>query len=173
MLSSYALETRARRIRLGLIPAPQAKKTEPPIPAPQPAEKTHQRPRLPVVGYSTKITGQFAQPAYPVACDIIKKPSRPSVLTILYVTARAYGLTFNDLISARRTQNVVRPRQVAAYLAKKLTLRSLPQIGRTMHRDHTTVLVSVRKIDQLIPTDPQLAAEIENIQRELGVWHER
>jgi len=63
---------------------------------------------------------------------------------------------------------VVRPRQVAMYLAKTLTLRSLPEIGRRFGgRDHTTVLHAVRKIENLVGTDSALAEEIELLKRQL------
>jgi chromosomal replication initiator protein len=72
------------------------------------------------------------------------------------------------LLSSRRTANVVRPRQIAMYLAKTLTLRSLPEIGRRFGgRDHTTVLHAVRKIESLIGTDNGLAAEIEVLKSQL------
>jgi chromosomal replication initiator protein len=71
-------------------------------------------------------------------------------------------------LSSRRTANVVRPRQVAMYLAKQLTLRSLPEIGRRFGgRDHTTVLHAVRKIENLVHTDTSLAEEIEILKRQL------
>jgi Bacterial dnaA protein helix-turn-helix len=74
------------------------------------------------------------------------------------------GVTMSDLKSDRRTAKVVHPRQVAMYLAKKVTLRSLPEIGRRFGgRDHTTVLHAVRKIEAKIENDPELAARIERI----------
>jgi chromosomal replication initiator protein len=61
---------------------------------------------------------------------------------------------------------VVRPRQIAMYLAKTLTLRSLPEIGRRFGgRDHTTVLHAVRKIEGLVDSDATLADEIELLKR--------
>ena len=63
---------------------------------------------------------------------------------------------------------MVRPRQVAMYLAKTLTLRSLPEIGRRFGgRDHTTVLHAVRKIEGLVGNDAMLADEIEVLKRQL------
>jgi chromosomal replication initiator protein len=71
-------------------------------------------------------------------------------------------------LSSRRTANVVRPRQVAMYLAKILTLRSLPEIGRRFGgRDHTTVLHAVRKIETLAGNDSAFAEEIEALKRQL------
>jgi chromosomal replication initiator protein len=63
---------------------------------------------------------------------------------------------------------VVRPRQVAMYLAKTLTLRSLPEIGRRFGgRDHTTVLHAVRKIETLVSRDVALSEEVESLKRQL------
>jgi chromosomal replication initiator protein len=63
---------------------------------------------------------------------------------------------------------VVRPRQVAMYLAKTLTLRSLPEIGRRFGgRDHTTVLHAVRKIEGLVAKDVALSEEVESLKRQL------
>ncbi|MGZ5828583.1 MAG: chromosomal replication initiator protein DnaA [Xanthobacteraceae bacterium] len=84
------------------------------------------------------------------------------------VVARRYNVSRSDLLSSRRTANVVRPRQVAMYLAKTMTLRSLPEIGRRFGgRDHTTVLHAVRKIEHLVGNDAVLADEIESLKREL------
>lgn len=80
------------------------------------------------------------------------------------VVASFPDITMNDINSARRTRNVVHPRQIAMYLVKEMTLRSLPDIGRRFGgRDHTTVIHAVRKIAALIKTDPILAAQVERI----------
>jgi chromosomal replication initiator protein len=66
------------------------------------------------------------------------------------------------ILSSRRTANVVRPRQIAMYLSKVLTLRSLPEIGRRFFgRDHTTVLHATRKIEGLTGSDCCLCDEVE------------
>jgi chromosomal replication initiator protein len=93
---------------------------------------------------------------------------RVRIEEIQRIVARHYNVSRSDLLSARRTANVVRPRQIAMYLAKTLTLRSLPEIGRRFGgRDHTTVLHAVRKIESLIGTDNTLAAEIEALKGQL------
>ncbi|WP_234053616.1 MULTISPECIES: chromosomal replication initiator protein DnaA [unclassified Xanthobacter] len=100
--------------------------------------------------------------------DIIRPcdPKRVRVDDILRIVAKHYNVSRADLLSQRRTANVVKPRQVAMYLAKTLTLRSLPEIGRRFGgRDHTTVLHAVRKIDRLIATDRALADEVEVLKR--------
>jgi chromosomal replication initiator protein len=73
-----------------------------------------------------------------------------------------------DLISERRNRAIARPRQGAMWLAKQLTTRSLPDIGRRFGgRDHTTVLHAVRRIEALRADDPQLALDLEKITRKL------
>jgi chromosomal replication initiator protein len=100
--------------------------------------------------------------------DLIRpaEPKRVRIEDIQRVVARQYNVSRADLLSSRRTANVVRPRQVAMYLAKVLTLRSLPEIGRRFGgRDHTTVLHAVRKIETLAGNDSVLADEIETLKR--------
>jgi chromosomal replication initiator protein len=102
--------------------------------------------------------------------DLIRpaEPKRVKIEDIQRVVARQYNVSRADLLSSRRTANVVRPRQVAMYLAKILTLRSLPEIGRRFGgRDHTTVLHAVRKIENLASNDSAFADEIEALKREL------
>jgi chromosomal replication initiator protein len=102
--------------------------------------------------------------------DLIRpaEPKRVRVEDIQRVVARQYNVSRSDLLCSRRTANVVRPRQVAMYLAKILTLRSLPEIGRHFGgRDHTTVLYAVRKIGAMTANDTALAEEIEVLKRQL------
>jgi chromosomal replication initiator protein len=102
--------------------------------------------------------------------DLIRpqEPRRVKIEEIQRIVARQYNVSRADLLSSRRTANVVRPRQVAMYLAKTLTLRSLPEIGRRFGgRDHTTVLHAVRKIEHLVGADNALAEEIETLKRQL------
>lgn len=102
--------------------------------------------------------------------DLIRpqEPKRVKIEDIQRVVARQYNVSRSDLLSSRRTANVVRPRQVAMYLSKTLTLRSLPEIGRRFGgRDHTTVLHAVRKIEALVGKDPVLADEVELLKRQL------
>ncbi len=77
-------------------------------------------------------------------------------------------MTRGDILSSRRTATVVKPRQVAMYLSKALTLRSLPEIGRRFGgRDHTTVLHAVRKIEGLSNSNSALREELELLKRML------
>jgi chromosomal replication initiator protein len=120
----------------------------------------------------SKLTGQpvTLEMAEREMRDLIRpaEPKRVRIEDIQRVVARQYNVSRSDLLSSRRTANVVRPRQVAMYLAKILTLRSLPEIGRRFGgRDHTTVLHAVRKIEALAGHDAALAEEIEGLKRQL------
>ncbi|MFD2261811.1 chromosomal replication initiator protein DnaA [Lacibacterium aquatile] len=82
--------------------------------------------------------------------------------------AEHYTIRLVDMSSARRSRQIARPRQVAMYLAKQLTSRSLPEIGRKFGgRDHTTVMHAVKKIEELQATDSALAEDIELLRRML------
>jgi chromosomal replication initiator protein len=77
-----------------------------------------------------------------------------------------YALKMTDLLSARRAREVARPRQVAMYLAKKLTPRSLPEIGRRFGgRDHTTVMHAVKRIEELRAADSELNNDVVHLTR--------
>jgi chromosomal replication initiator protein len=82
--------------------------------------------------------------------------------------AEHFNIKLGEMTSDRRARAVARPRQVAMYLAKQLTMRSLPQIGRKFGgRDHTTVMHAVRKIEELMRADPSLAEDVELLRRML------
>jgi chromosomal replication initiator protein len=79
-----------------------------------------------------------------------------------------YGIRMTDMHSSRRSRAIARPRQVAMYLAKQLTTRSLPEIGKKFGgRDHTTVMHAVRQIESLSRDDRQLADDVEQLKRRL------
>jgi chromosomal replication initiator protein len=80
--------------------------------------------------------------------------------------AAHFNIRLADMHSARRARNVARPRQVAMYLAKQLTSRSLPEIGRKFGgRDHTTVMHGVKRVEQLRETDAAFAEDIDLLKR--------
>lgn len=94
------------------------------------------------------------------------EPRRVRIDDILRTVSKHYGVNRGDLLSGRRNRSIVRPRQIGMYLAKLLTSRSLPEIGRRFgNRDHTTVLHAIRKIEQLMNDDNQLREEIELLKR--------
>ena len=102
--------------------------------------------------------------------DLVRshEAKRVRIEDILRIVSRHFKVPRNDLLSSRRSRDVVRPRQIAMYLAKSLTSRSLPEIGRRFGgRDHTTVLHSVRKVEQLMKDDGDLAQEVELLKRML------
>jgi chromosomal replication initiator protein len=93
---------------------------------------------------------------------------RVTVDDIQKATAEHFGLKQADLISERRNRAIARPRQAAMWLAKQLTTRSLPDIGRRFGgRDHTTVLHAVRRIEELKAGDPQLQRDLDTLARKL------
>jgi chromosomal replication initiator protein len=93
---------------------------------------------------------------------------RVTVEEIQKRVAEHYNIRIADMSSARRARQVARPRQMAMYLSKALTSKSLPEIGRKFGgRDHTTVMHAVRKIDELIATDASLAEDLELLRRML------
>ena len=94
------------------------------------------------------------------------EPRRVRIEDIQRVVAKHYNVSRQELVSNRRTRVIVKPRQIAMYLAKSLTPRSFPEIGRRFGgRDHTTVLHAVRKIEDLISGDTKLSHEIELLKR--------
>ncbi|WP_113913612.1 chromosomal replication initiator protein DnaA [Roseovarius dicentrarchi] len=79
-----------------------------------------------------------------------------------------FNIRLSDLIGPKRVRIFARPRQVAMYLSKQMTSRSLPEIGRRFGgRDHTTVMHGVRRIDELRTTDSQIAEDLELLRRTL------
>ena len=93
---------------------------------------------------------------------------RVTIEEIQKKVAEHFNVKLADMHSARRARAVARPRQVAMYLAKQLTTRSLPEIGRKFGgRDHTTVMHAVRKIDELRAVDSGFSEDIELLRRML------
>jgi chromosomal replication initiator protein len=93
---------------------------------------------------------------------------RVTVDEIQKLVAEHFGLKQADLLSERRTRAVARPRQIAMHLAKSLTTKSYPDIGRRFGgRDHTTVLHAVRTIERMIGEDPAMARDVETLARKL------
>jgi chromosomal replication initiator protein len=97
-----------------------------------------------------------------------REPKRVKIEDIQKLVASRYNVSRSDILSERRTAAVVKPRQIAMYLSKVLTLRSLPEIGRRFGgRDHTTVLHAVRKIEKALGEDHALSDEVELLKRML------
>jgi chromosomal replication initiator protein len=119
-------------------------------------------------------------------CDLTKKPVtlemaeeaigarggmglKTSIEDIQRKTAEFYKLDIRDFQSPQRARRVARPRQVAMYLARQLTTRSLPEIGRRFGgRDHTTVLHACRRIEALCAEDPMFRQEVDFLKQVLS-----
>jgi hypothetical protein len=100
----------------------------------------------------------------PTSPKPVLRPSHPSVRDIQLAVCKHYDVKLLDMMSLRRTADIVKPRQVAMYLAKTMTLRSLPDIGRRFGgRDHTTALHAVRKIESLVELDGDIARDVATI----------
>ncbi len=104
-----------------------------------------------------------------VLADLLKAHDRR--VTIEEIQKRVsehWNIRLTDMSSARRARAVARPRQVAMYLAKRLTSRSLPEIGRKFgNRDHTTVMHAVQRITELMAADTAFAEDVELLRRML------
>jgi chromosomal replication initiator protein len=99
--------------------------------------------------------------------DILRSSDRKlTIEEIQRKVAEHYNIRLSDMIGPKRLRTIARPRQVAMYLAKQLTPRSLPEIGRRFGgRDHTTIMHGVRKIEELMATDSQLADDLQLLRR--------
>ena len=101
--------------------------------------------------------------------DLIRASQRKITIDdIQRKVADYYNLRLSDLLSARRSRAIARPRQIAMYLSKILTTRSLPEIGRKFGgRDHTTVIHAVKKVEDLRVNDVAIDEEVEVLRRSL------
>ncbi len=107
--------------------------------------------------------------AQDVLHDLIRAHDRRvTIEEIQKKVAAHFNIRTSDMHSARRARSVARPRQVAMYLAKQLTSRSLPEIGRKFGgRDHTTVMHAVKKVEELRERDATFAEDVELLRRML------
>ena len=101
--------------------------------------------------------------------DVLRASERKvSVEEIQRKVSDHYNIRLSDMIGPKRLRSYARPRQVAMYLCKHMTSRSLPEIGRRFGgRDHTTVMHGVRRIEELKQTDGQIAEDLELLRRAL------
>jgi chromosomal replication initiator protein len=107
--------------------------------------------------------------AHECLADILKSSDRKvTVEEIQRKVSEHYAIRLSDMIGPKRVRSIARPRQVAMYLSKQLTSRSLPEIGRRFGgRDHTTVMHGVRRIEELQTTDSQMHDDVEMLRRTL------
>ncbi len=101
--------------------------------------------------------------------DVLKASDRKvTVEEIQRKVSEHYNIRLSDMIGPKRVRNYARPRQIAMYLAKQMTSRSLPEIGRRFGgRDHTTVMHGVKRIEELKALDSQIADDLELLRRAL------
>ncbi len=101
--------------------------------------------------------------------DVLKASDRKvTVEEIQRKVSEHYNIRLSDMIGPKRVRNYARPRQIAMFLAKRMTSRSLPEIGRRFGgRDHTTVMHGVKRIEELKVTDSQIADDLELLRRAL------
>jgi chromosomal replication initiator protein len=96
--------------------------------------------------------------------DVCNSGKIISIDKIQNVTSNFFSINLDEMLSQRRSRPLARPRQIAMYLAKKLTTRSLPEIGRRFaNRDHTTVIHAVKTIDKFLKNDEKMRKNIEEI----------
>ena len=107
--------------------------------------------------------------AHSLLHDLLKSHERRlTIEAIQKQVADHFQIRLSDMSSARRARSVARPRQIAMYLSKQLTSRSLPEIGRSFGgRDHTTVIHAVRKVEELIKADVSFSEDVELLTRML------
>ena len=101
--------------------------------------------------------------------DVLRASERKvSIEEIQRKVSDHYNIRLSDMIGPKRTRCYARPRQVAMYLCKQMTSRSLPEIGRRFGgRDHTTIMHGVRRIEDLCLLDGQIAEDLELLRRTL------
>lgn len=125
-----------------------------------------------IIAHATLVGREISlETTHDVLRDLLKaNDRRVTIEDIQKRVAEYYGIKISDMQSARRSQNVARPRQVAMYLAKALTSRSLPEIGRKFGgRDHTTVLHAVRKVQEVKVQDREFSEDLDILRRTLEV----
>ena len=101
--------------------------------------------------------------------DLLRASDRRTTIDqIQKKVAEHFNVKISDMHSARRSRTVARPRQIAMFLSKNLTTRSLPEIGRKFGgRDHTTVIHAIKKIQELVKNDSSMSEDIEILTRSL------
>ena len=128
-------------------------------------------------GALNRVTAYASLVGRPIGMDMVQEvlqdllranDRRVSMDDIKRRVADYYNVKLSDMDSQRRARAIARPRQVAMYLCKQLTPRSLPEIGRKFGgRDHTTVMHAVRKIEELRQTDSSMAEDLDLLKRQL------
>jgi chromosomal replication initiator protein len=123
-----------------------------------------------VVAHSSLMKRDITVPAAKeILSDILRANHKVlSIEEIQKSVAEYYGIKHVDMVSSRRMQSIARPRQIAMYLAKNLTTRSLSEIGRKFGgKDHTTIIHAVRRIESLSASDTELSSDLIQLRHRL------
>jgi chromosomal replication initiator protein len=124
-------------------------------------------------GYLTRIIAVSNFQGVEVTLDLVRRVVGPmlaerqvSLDDVMGTVARHYGIKVADIKSSRKTRDVTHPRQVAMYLARKLTRSSFPEIGKAFgNKDHSTVVKGVKKLDRVLQEDPEEAERVRSLER--------
>lgn len=108
----------------------------------------------------TKASNVITAPI-PVSRPIVVFQEYPLAVDILRITSDFYNVSVIDIKSARRSDRIVRPRQICMYLMRTLTLMSLPMVGKVVCKDHTTSMYGANKIEKEAKENPRLRDEID------------
>jgi hypothetical protein len=163
-------ERKARLERMGgWAPRRQIIAVPPPVPTP----KIEPEPAKPEPVKPLWFRPLSARPWYVFFAEAMVRPPKPEperlrIAKILRVVAQHFDVKTTDLTSARRTDRIVRPRQIAMYLSRRLTDQSLPEIGRRFGgRDHTTVLHAVNVCERILMDEEKYADDIRALFKKL------
>lgn len=136
-------------------------------------------PLRPVVSVTEAVESTRLHELVAEASDIVRMvsgspiemiPANCTIKSIQRVVARYYGYSVTELLSRRRTKNLVQARQIAMFIAKTVTGRSMPVIGRLFdNRDHTTIIHAVRKIEVQCRRDREFSAQVDELLASLRI----
>ncbi len=116
--------------------------------------------------YGKPITLEFAKD---VLRDTLGTNTRLSIEDVIKAVSSLFNVKSSDLKGPRRMRSISRPRQIAMYICRSFLDMTLPEIGRHLNKDHSTVIAAVRKIESLLLTDPATRSGVDAIKRQLGL----
>lgn len=123
-------------------------------------------PRITVADLISKYV-QVKTPLYSDEDTITEIKLQPRLKTIMSAVAEEFGYAVIDVCSTRRHQRLVEARWVFFYLARTMTIKSLPEIARFVSKDHTTVIHGIRSCEKMIEADPKFSARVDLIRLRL------
>ncbi len=126
-------------------------------------------------GYLTRVIAVSSFQGVEITMDLVRRLVSPlagerrvSLDAVLSAVANSFGVKVSELKGSRKSREVSQPRQVAMYLARRLTRHSFPEIGRWFGgKDHSTVVKGVKKVETLLRDNPQLAQQVREVERSL------